>query len=118
MDMPQVLSVQRQADPGRIRFTLGIPASLNVFAGHFDGAPIVPGVVQIHWALKLASQYLREISPQDIAHMEAVKFQHVMVPGNELALELELSTSKLLFVFQAPQGTDVRYSSGKVVLKS
>jgi 3-hydroxyacyl-[acyl-carrier-protein] dehydratase len=116
MDMPEVLSVQAQAGLDKIRVALAIPASLDVFKGHFDGAPIVPGVVQINWALKLANQYLREIPPEDIAHMEAVKFQHVMVPGCDPVLELEMNGNKLAFTFLSPTETAVRYSSGKVVL--
>lgn len=116
MDMPEVLSVQPQTGVDKLRVALAIPASLDVFNGHFDGAPIVPGVVQINWALKLANQYLLAFSPEAIAHMEAVKFQHVMIPGCDPVLELELHSNRLTFLFRSSTEAAVRYSSGKVVL--
>lgn len=113
MDMPEVRDIRGDAAAGKVTLTLAVAAGLDVFNGHFDGAPVVPGVVQINWALKLANQHLRELSPLAISHMEAVKFQQVMLPGSELQLDLALNANKLQFEFHA---ADKRYSSGRVVM--
>ena len=113
MDMPAIVSVTQNAEQTRASLQLAIHPGLNGFDGHFNGAPIVPGVLQIYWALQLANQYLKPVSPFDIANMEAVKFQQVMTPGIEVRLELELANATLIFVFSSPSK---RYSSGKIAI--
>src|SRR5215203_1085027 len=111
MDMPTIISVTRNEEQTLASLQLAIHPELDGFDGHFDGSPIVPGVLQIYWALQLANQYLKPISPFDIANLEAIKFQQVMTPGIEVRLELELVHAKLMFVFSSPSK---RYSSGKI----
>jgi 3-hydroxymyristoyl/3-hydroxydecanoyl-(acyl carrier protein) dehydratase len=113
MDMPTIISVTNNAEQTLASLQLAIHPGLNGFEGHFDGAPIVPGVLQIYWALQFANQYLKPVSPFDIANMEAVKFQQVMTPGIEVRLDLELADTKLMFVFSSPSK---RYSSGKIAI--
>lgn len=111
MDMPQILAIIRSADQSSVKLELAITPGLDVLRGHFDGVPIVAGVVQIHWALQLASQYLAPISPLAIERMEAVKFQQVMQPGVTVSLDLALVSKKLVFSYSA--GSE-RYSSGRI----
>lgn len=113
MDMPTVISATSDADKLVASLQLAIDPDLDGFDGHFDAAPIVPGVLQIYWALQFANTYLRPVSPLDIANLEAIKFQHLMTPGIEVRLELELANAKLQFVFAA---ADKRYSSGKIAI--
>jgi 3-hydroxymyristoyl/3-hydroxydecanoyl-(acyl carrier protein) dehydratase len=113
MDMPIIISVTHNAEQNLASLQLSVHAGLDGFDGHFDGAPVVPGVLQIYWALQFANQYLRPLSPFDISGMEAVKFQQVMTPGLEVKLELEIVNAKLLFAFSSPTK---RYSSGKIAI--
>ena len=113
MDMPTITGIERSANQDSVRLAISISPGLDVFRGHFDEAPIVPGVVQIHWALRLANQYLVAVSPLAIDCMEAVKFQQVMTPGAELTLDLELINNKLVFAYRSPAAS---YSSGKIPL--
>jgi 3-hydroxyacyl-[acyl-carrier-protein] dehydratase len=113
MDMPTVISVTRNPDQSVASLQLAIHPDLNGFDGHFDGTPIVPGVLQIYWALQFANIHLRPVSPLDISNLEAIKFQHLMTPGIEVRLELELVNAKLQFVFSSPSK---RYSSGKIAI--
>ncbi|MES2626110.1 MAG: hypothetical protein V4628_12580 [Pseudomonadota bacterium] len=115
MDLPPIISVMRSAEQNLTSLQLSIHAGLDGFDGHFDGAPIVPGVLQIHWALQFANQYLKPVSPFEIASMEAVKFQQVMTPGIEVKLDLELTNGKLVFMFSSPEK---RYSSGKIAISA
>ncbi len=113
MDMPTVISVTRSADHPAASLQLAIHPDLNGFDGHFDGAPVVPGVLQIYWALQFANVYLKPVSALDISNLEAIKFQHLMTPGIEVRLELELVDAKLQFAFSSPIK---RYSSGKIAI--
>jgi 3-hydroxymyristoyl/3-hydroxydecanoyl-(acyl carrier protein) dehydratase len=111
MDMPKVLEVESSKD--KTRLCLEISADLDVFKGHFDKIPVVPGVVQIHWALEFCREYLLNINPSEIAWVEALKFQHVIIPDTRVELRLELANNKLTFSFCLEEQ---RYSSGKVVI--
>jgi 3-hydroxymyristoyl/3-hydroxydecanoyl-(acyl carrier protein) dehydratase len=113
MDMPTIISVTKNAEQAMTSLQLAIHPGLDGFDGHFDGAPIVPGVLQIYWVLEFANQYLTPVSPLDIASMEAVKFQQVMTPGIEVRLDMELVDTKLIFMFSSPSK---RYSSGKIAI--
>ena len=65
---------------------LRIPLDLVYFCGHFPQAPVVPGVVQIGWALALAAPRLG--TPPRCLSMEALKFQQLIRPGNRAKLVL------------------------------
>ena len=91
---------------------LRLPAELLYFKGHFPESPILPGVVQIDWAIR----YAREIFPLkgDFKGMEALKFQQVLLPGEEPELELEFKPAKnsVFFRYLSKRG---RHSSGSVI---
>lgn len=112
MDIPRVLGITHP-EAGKVSLTLAIDADLDVFTGHFDGVPIVPGVAQLYWAVQFANEHLQPVSAYDIEQMEAVKFHHVMRPGLEVLLMLELEPGKLTFAFSSGS---TRYSSGRVAL--
>ena len=112
MELPEVLSVQCQAEQARI--SLGIDAGLSAFQGHFDESPVVPGVVQLQWALAFCERYLQEVPPDTIDEIEALKFQQVIQPGMVVELLLELKAGKLAFAISSASG---RHSSGRVVLR-
>lgn len=112
IDMPRIQRVEQSAADS-VTLWLQVDAELNVFAGHFDQAPVLPGIVQLHWALALCGEYLRRIDPHAISHIDALKFQHVIQPGAELTLALTLSEQHLAFRFSSAGGD---HSSGRVVL--
>ena len=97
--------------------TLHIPADLDYFKGHFDQAPILAGVVQLHWAAKFAQQYL-DISATDVMDIQVLKFQEMILPGQEVVLTLtKKSTEKVLFSYQSttPNGDTKSNSSGRLI---
>jgi 3-hydroxymyristoyl/3-hydroxydecanoyl-(acyl carrier protein) dehydratase len=108
------------ADPHIVRQTIAestarisfvVPNDLEYFDGHFPGAPIVPGVVQLKWAIDSARRCFAVTSP--VARLEVLKFQQVMGPGAEVTLGIEYSAEagKVYFAFESDRG---RYSSGRI----
>ena len=115
--LPQVLSRHNIGDHC-VELQLLISAEIAFFEGHFPSAPILPGVVQIHWAEHYSRQCFAAQLPDRrmFAQLEAVKFQRVIQPGRELTLQLVLKTNgKLLFRYSA--GTE-QFSSGRLVYHS
>jgi len=110
MSTEPIVDAQR-VDAPSAELQLTIPTDLVYFRGHFPEAPIVPGVVQIKWAIELAGRYLG--AGGTFVGMDALKFQQVMSPGISVTLSLRWATSdgKLHFAYQSG---GVRYGSGRL----
>ena len=105
---PQIVSQSREGGD-KARFKLKLPADLLYFEGHFPSSPILPGVVQIDWAIGFA----RTLFPiqGEFKGLEALKFQQVLQPGDEPELELEFKPAKNAFSFRYLSSRG-RHSSG------
>lgn len=106
---PLILAEHQQ--DGVWTLELLIPHELVYFAGHFPGAPVLPGLVQIAWALALAAPRLG--TPSRCRLMEAVKFQHLLRPGDRVELVLRYDTARQKLHFAYRHG-DKAYSSGRL----
>lgn len=106
---PELLDVHLRDGTWVLR--LRIPPGLAHFPGHFPGAPVVPGVLQVQWALALAAPRL-SIAPH-CREMEALKFQRLLRPGDVVQLELRLDRErgKLHFTYRLD---DMHCSSGRL----
>ncbi len=106
---PEMLVEQVQTDD--VVLALRIPKDLTYFNGHFDEISVVPGVVQIQWAVHYARHYLG--LTWIFSHMESVKFKELLLPGQELELELQYSrqAGKLNFCYRSAA---CEYSSGRI----
>ncbi len=82
--LPHISLLEQSAE--KVALELVVPANLLYFDGHFQQMPILPGVVQVEWAIAYARQYFS--LPADFIAMHALKFQHVIRP--ELPIRLEL----------------------------
>jgi 3-hydroxymyristoyl/3-hydroxydecanoyl-(acyl carrier protein) dehydratase len=67
-------------------YELRVPHTLVHFAGHFPGLPILPGVVQIDWAMRLASALAPGV--RALASIDQLKFTAPVPPGAVLRLLL------------------------------
>ena len=104
---PVVVSEDRSDK--RLRRRLRVPAELEYLAGHFESFPIVPGVVQLRWALEAARDLLgREPAVRTI---EALKFRNVLLPEQSFDLEVTLRGQDRLR-FRLVDG-DVVFASGR-----
>jgi acyl-coenzyme A synthetase/AMP-(fatty) acid ligase len=108
---PEVLN-QGETD-GEWNLRLAVPPDLAYFSGHFPTAPVLPGVVQVDWALNLGRQ-LMDLPPRFVG-MEVLKFQQLVRPGDEIQLHLRFDRErgKLYFAYR---NDTAACSSGRIVL--
>lgn len=106
------LSATRHDDQWQLE--LGVPLDLAHFTGHFPQTPVLPGVVQIDWALAHARELIDQLPPQ-FRGMEVLKFQQLARPGDRLSLSLRFDRerSKLHFAYR---NGDAPCSSGRILL--
>lgn len=107
---PPVHWQQRDADAARL--LLPLEADLVAFDGHFPQARILPGVVQLDWAIHFAREVFA--MPARFQRMDAVKFQHVARPGDCLQLTLGWDAAKSVMSFRYVSDHGV-HASGRVV---
>jgi len=95
-----------------VTLSLTVPEDLLYFDGHFPGSPILPGVVQLDWAIARGRHYF-DMPPvfRDIAML---KFQQVITPGATVELELAWDSAKssLQFKYLSQAG---QHASGRVI---
>jgi 3-hydroxymyristoyl/3-hydroxydecanoyl-(acyl carrier protein) dehydratase len=107
---PTLLAERRDATS--IERDVEIPADLAYLEGHFDDFPVVPGVVQLRWAL-LAAASLLGAEPR-VERIDALKFHELLRAGDRALLRVErASPEKLRFRLAAG---DRLFASGRCTL--
>lgn len=77
VDRPEILAERRDGDS--LERSCRVPTDLACFAGHFPDIPLVPGVLQLDWAMELASVLLE--APPAVAEIELLKLRSPLRPG-------------------------------------
>ena len=112
--LPEVLAVRRRIqERGQVVLDLHIPASIVHFSGHFPGLAVLPGVVQIDWAVHFVQEHFALTSK--FTMMENIKFQALILPDARLELSLHWNNAtkeSFEFSFATSQR---KYSSGRIV---
>jgi 3-hydroxymyristoyl/3-hydroxydecanoyl-(acyl carrier protein) dehydratase len=108
---PIVKAIAREA--GQVSLQLDLPADLPCFQGHFPGFPVLPGVIQLDWVMRLAVEHLRcgQLSATDFR----IKFRQVVGPGSPLTLTLTHDAPRQRLDFTYHIG-DLVASQGRVML--
>lgn len=97
-------------DDNECSLKLDITADLNCFEGHFPDAPVLAGVVQLDWVVKLCRQYYPDLV--EVTSVEVLKFQRIVTAGEQLTLVLQRkSVDTLLFNYSA---ANHQVSSGRL----
>ena len=111
--LPEVL--QQIENDGEWSLQLAVPPDLAFFSGHFPKAPVLPGVVQVDWALALGQRLIN--LPEKFAGMEVLKFQQLVRPGDQVQLHLRFDPvrGKLYFAYRNETAT---CSSGRILLEA
>ncbi|TWT13696.1 3-hydroxyacyl-ACP dehydratase FabZ family protein [Reyranella sp. CPCC 100927] len=99
-------------DAQSVTLQLQLSPDLACFAGHFPDFPVLPGVVQVDWALQLATTYLGVTADGGIRLQ--VKHKRIVLPSSPLTLELRVDQpGRLRFSYRS---ADVLVTEGSVVL--
>lgn len=111
--LPEVTAVTRaDGNPNHVLLDLHITPDIAHFAGHFPGAPLLPGVVQVDWAVRFARRHL----PLEGAFsaLENLKFLGIIPPDSrlQLALTWDAERRRLDFVYATPER---KYSAGRLL---
>lgn len=106
---PEILSVECEEDTARL--SLRIPKDLIYLRGHFQQVPLLPGVVQVDWAIRLARQQFE--LPSHFKKLSALKFMRILAPGAavELQLHWQVESGELSFRYMLGE---MIYSSGRI----
>ncbi|WP_163834971.1 ApeI family dehydratase [Spartinivicinus ruber] len=109
MELPDYSIKQQTGQQASVVLT--ISESLPHFAGHFPNQPILPGVVQVDWAIYFAQQL--GFGQATVKQLEVIKFQQLVMPPTTLYLSLErLASGKTKFSFTDEEKV---FSSGRIV---
>ncbi len=114
---PEVLRTTTMGNS--VQLTLHIPIDLAYFEGHFTNAPLVPGVVQLHWAVLYGREYcdINRNAVIDVPQASHIKFSNPIFPNHEVCLILDHQIEKKIITFKyiskVIDGSDITHSSGR-----
>lgn len=98
-------------DGGVANVSVEIAPSLLWFQGHFPDYPVLPGVVQVHWAVEYARR-LFDIE-QVFQKVENLKFKAVVFPEMQVDMQFEYDPGRRLVRFVFGDGETV-FSEGRI----
>ncbi len=111
--LPPILQQRHQDNEASWR--LSIPAELPMFAGHFPGQPVLPGVTQLDWAVRLGSQAFGYDA--EVAVLEVLKFQQLLLPNMQVTLSISNNPAKGKLSFSYSDG-EQKFGSGRIAFKT
>ena len=96
----------------KIKAIKNVTANEEFFNGHFPGQPIMPGVLQVEalaqaGAIMLMTQKVKdpETNLMVFTGIKNCKFRKQVVPGDQLKLEVELTSMRRNFVTMSGKAT-------------
>ncbi len=103
--------IQQENVDGVLTMGCYISTDLLYFEGHFDERPVLPGIVQVHWAQSFGRQFLQVAG--SFIRLEVIKFQQIISPDCNLSITLKYdsATMKLTFKYESDKGV---HSSGRI----
>lgn len=110
-----VIVAERDQGDGTVTLDLAIPAELEHFRGHFPQLPLLPGVVQLDWAIREGMRLFGPFGP--FRGLQALKFQRPIFPGTRIRLEISRLNGKpgVGFRYDSDEG---RHASGQALFES
>jgi acyl-coenzyme A synthetase/AMP-(fatty) acid ligase len=106
---PTLIEESRDAD--RIERRLEVPEDLIFLQGHFEGFPLVAGVVQLRWVTDAIGAWLGEMP--GVKAVEVLKFPEPLLPGQSFTLRAEFSPRRDLILFRLFDGKRT-FASGRL----
>jgi len=94
---------------GSLEYLLYISPGLRWFEDHFPDNPVLPGVVQVHWAIRMGTQL--GFDARGFVGLPRVKFTAVIAPDSVVRLSISRVGAQLRFSFDSNAG---KHSNGTV----
>jgi len=102
---------------GHVDAQLLVTSELAGFAGHFPDFPILPGVVQLDWAVHYAQEFL--LLDEPVMRVERLKFTCPISPNTPLQLSLIYDAGKasvdFRFYRQLDGARELLFSQGRLI---
>jgi acyl-coenzyme A synthetase/AMP-(fatty) acid ligase/3-hydroxymyristoyl/3-hydroxydecanoyl-(acyl carrier protein) dehydratase len=114
--LPEVTAVNfAGGNRNHVVLDLHVTSDIAHFAGHFPGAALLPGVVQVDWAVHFARRHLPLTG--SFSALETLKFLGVILPGTKLQLSLtwDAARQRLEFTYLAYATPQRKYSTGRIL---
>jgi len=108
--LPEILG--QEAGAASLVMQARVPCDLLYLRGHFDGTPVVAGVVQLAWVQHYARSQFQ--LPGGIYRLEQLKFQRLLRPPESFTLNIDLQREKSLVAFRLYHGERI-FSSGRIL---
>lgn len=112
MQLPQYQLLE--SGPARVVLCMELTPDLDCFEGHFEGLPVLAGVVQVGWALDLARLHFEH--PLVFRGLRSSKFQQLVRPPVQLNLTLDLLANRELLKFRYDSQRGICSSGGITVV--
>lgn len=109
--MAPPISRLQKTGPHSLIAELDLQPEQSCFAGHFDGWPVLAGVVQVDWVIRLAQQQLG--CEQPFLGLRSIKFQQLIRPPRRVSLSIDYDPAQGLIRFSYRQEEQIL--SGGVV---
>lgn len=84
---PNILNYTQDENCVTIDFFL--QADIIYFKGHFPDSPVLPGVVQIHWAVHFAKKFFNIAG--HVKNSPSIKFMNILSEKQKVTLKIEKS---------------------------
>lgn len=102
---------------GHVDAQLLVTPDLAGFAGHFPDFPILPGVVQLDWAVHYAQEFL--LLDEPVVRVERLKFTCPISPNTPLQLSLVYDAGKasvdFRFYRKVDDARELLFSQGRLI---
>ncbi len=108
-DFPRIVGID--ADGDEVTLSFEVTPELAWFEGHFPGEPVLPGIIQVHWAAEVASILFGLAGPPQ--HIKRLKFSNVIVPPRTVELVVvKHGNSEVQFTMRS---ADQQHAQGRLV---
>lgn len=105
---PEIRAIRRENDT--LEIDMLIPGDLLYFQGHFPDQPVLPGIVQLEWAIAEARRNFDQAGA--VLQVRNLKYRRLIRPDTDVTLSLQFHASdgRVSFEFR---DDDTVYSSGR-----
>jgi 3-hydroxyacyl-[acyl-carrier-protein] dehydratase len=94
---PIIISIKKTDDNNAIINTI-FDDECDLFKGHFDNQAILPGIAQIDFTIKLASEIF-EIEKDRFTDIPQAKFRKVILPNDNILITLKNANNAISFEY-------------------